>query len=149
MNQGQILLDLLKALVQRLVVSKFKTIHSAKLWSMLKFSDGNSVTAAIAIPIFSYFQQKSQASKANIVKWYTCGCVLHTSYIVLRRQICPSSDSANIFNTKWNLKTNRYLKSLTFPQYKFYSILEAKASKGMHQVYIEKSPDRHLSIHLH
>ena len=25
--------------------------------------------------------------------------------------------------------------------------LEAKASKGMHQVCIEKSPDRHLSIH--
>ena len=29
------------------------------------------------------------------------------------------------------------------------SFLEAKASKGMHQVCIEKSPDRHLSIHLH
>ena len=26
--------------------------------------------------------------------------------------------------------------------------LEAKASKGMHQVCIEKSRDRHLSIHL-
>ena len=25
--------------------------------------------------------------------------------------------------------------------------LQAKASKGMHQVCLEKSPDRHLSIH--
>ena len=27
--------------------------------------------------------------------------------------------------------------------------LEVKASKGMHKVCIEKSPDRHLSIHPH
>ena len=27
------------------------------------------------------------------------------------------------------------------------TLFEAKASKGMHQVCIEKSPDRHLSIH--
>ena len=26
--------------------------------------------------------------------------------------------------------------------------LEVKASKGMHQVYIEISPERHLTIHL-
>ena len=63
---------------------------------------------------------------------------------------CPHSLFEAVHYQLWGYQDESWpANSIDLYQTAHMCFLEAKASNGMHQVCIEKSPDRHLSIHPH
>ena len=101
------------------------------------------------VPHYEFPDDTLHACALDLIIDFLCGLlakllVISLYYYLIYQGFCLYVYSLNnpiSKPQKWNIQHLRNYNSMV-------SFLGAKASKGMHQDFIEKSSDRHLSIHL-